>query len=338
MHKEILVFNINWVGDAIFSTAVFKALKKAYPQARVTCLAVPRIKEILESCPFVDRILIYDEKGEHKSIIKKIKLIFQLRRQNFDIAFLLHGSLTRAFIVFLAGIPARVGYGTKKRGFLLTKIVEPLNGLVHRADYYLRVVEAAGVTVEDRSYELFVDDNAQREIGQRLEKEGISHGDFLIVVNVGGNWGLKRWPKEDFACLIDWLIHEGHAKVIVPGGEKDKQLAFDIFERARFKPVIWAGKTNLNQLLALMKRADLVISADTGPLHLASSVQTTSIGLFGPTRPEVTGPRGKGKLSILYREIGCNHLPCYNLGCPDNICMKMITVDDVIHEVQRIRN
>src|SRR5262245_47517489 len=134
--QNILVVNVNWLGDVIFSSPVFKAIKENYPKAHVACLAVPRVKEILESIPGIDEIIIYDEKGVHRNPLAKLSLINSLRRRNFDIAFLLHGSLTRALIVYLAKIPQRVGYATKGRGRFLTHQVEPLSNEPHRCDYY----------------------------------------------------------------------------------------------------------------------------------------------------------------------------------------------------------
>src|SRR4051812_6816771 len=114
--KRILVVNVNWLGDVIFSSPVFKAIKENYPQAHVACLAVPRVHEILESISGIDEIITYDERGRHRNPLAKIDLILDLKRRQFDTAFLLHGSLTRALLVYLAGIPQRVGYGTKSRG------------------------------------------------------------------------------------------------------------------------------------------------------------------------------------------------------------------------------
>ncbi|MFA5088470.1 MAG: lipopolysaccharide heptosyltransferase II [Candidatus Omnitrophota bacterium] len=336
--KRILVVNVNWVGDVIFSTPVFKALKRAYPQASITCLVVPRVREILECSPCVDQIIVYDEKGKHRNLFNKIKLIIELARGRFDVAFLLHRSLTRALLVFLAGIPRRVGYDTKKRGFLLTHKVEVPDGDLHRADYYLNIIESFGVKVCDRSSELVVPPQAQREMEQILRKQGISDRDYLVVAHVGGNWALKLWPSQNFALLIRRLIHDGRAKVIIPGSSKELPLAEEIVRISGGEALVLAGETNLKQLIALMRRADMVISADSGPLHMANSVGTKSIGLFGPTRPEITGPRGKGQYVVIQKDIGCNTNPCYLLQCPDNVCMRAITVEDVIQEFEKIRN
>ena len=336
--NKILVVNVNWMGDVIFSVPVFKALKKAYPQATISCLAVPRVKEILESNSYVDEIIIYDEEGHHRSPWAKFKLISQLRAEKFDIAFLLHRSWTRALLVFLSGIPQRVGYDTKGRGLFLTHKVKPIPGQVHRSDHYLRVVESYGIKVEDHSCDLVVSAEMQKEMKRILMEQGIGSDDFLVVVHFAGNWDLKRWPKENFAKLIERLHKDMAAKVVLPGSAKEIELAKEIVDLSQVKPVILAGQTSLKLLAALLRRADLVISADSGPLHLANSVGTDVIGLFGPTRPEVTGLRGRGKAVYLQKDVGCNKEPCYNLDCPDNICMRAIKVDEVINGIKQIRH
>ena len=334
--NNILVVNVNWLGDVIFSSPVFRALKEAYPQARIICLAVPRVKEILESIPFIDEIIIYDEKGKHASLTAKLGLIYYLRKKSFDIAFLLHRSLTRALFVFLAGIPRRVGYDTKGRGFFLTHKVKPLAGEAHRSDHYLHVIESYGISVRDRRTQLNVTSQSKEEVSGMLTAENVRPEDEIVVINPGGNWDLKRWPVENFAKLVDHLMNEGRWKVVIAGAPQDVPLFETIISHSKDKPINLTGKTTLKQLMALMQRARLVISADSGPLHLASSVGTDVIGIFGPTRPEITGPRGSGRGAILQHDVGCNRKACYHLKCPDNICMKSISVEDVLTKFNKI--
>ena len=328
--KRILVVNVNWLGDVIFSSPVFKALKEAYPQAKISCLAVPRVKDILESIPAIDEIIIYDEKGKHRNPIAKLQLIGELRRKNFDIAFLLHRSLTRALLVFFAGIPQRVGYDEKGRGRFLTHKVKPLVKQGHRSDHYLNVIESFGIKIKDRTTSIAVSSQAEKEIAVILEKKGILKDDKIIVINPGGNWDLKQWAVGNFTKLIEQLMEKFSYKIIISGASKDVDLANTIIAPLKIKPIVLVGETNLKQVMVLMKRADIVISADSGPLHIASSVGTNVIGIFGPTRPEVTAPRGSGKKSIIQHDVGCNHQACYHLKCPDNICMQAVTVEDVL--------
>lgn len=336
--KSILVVNVNWVGDVILSSPIFTALKETYPQARVSCLAVPRVKEILESIPGVDEVILYDEQGVHKTPAAKLRLIFELARRHFDIAFLLHRSWTRAFLVFLAGIPRRVGYDTKGRGWLLTHKVSPLDSGAHRLDHYLHVLESFGVKVKNRQSSLVVFDQARDEIQAVLEKHGVAEEDFLVVINPVGNWNLKRWPARNFTLLIDRLTAQEKVKVVLCAAPADTAEVQEIEASVQRRVINLAGQTTFKQLVALLQRAHLVISADSGPLHIAHSVGTDVIGLWGPTRPEVTGPRGRGRAWILQHDVGCNRRPCYYLQCPDNVCMQAVTVEEVFDAVETIRN
>ncbi len=336
--KKILVINVNWLGDVIFSSSVFKALKENYPNSKIVCLAVPRVADVVKSIEGVDDVIIYDEKGIHWSPFGKFALIFRLRKENFDAAFLLHGSMTRALLVFLAGIPLRVGYATKKRGSLLTHSVDLPKNPMHRGDFYLNVIESFGLTIKDRRYELCVSNESLKFAEEILKMHQISDSDFSVILNTGGNWDLKQWPKENFSLLADQLEKRFHAKVIVIGAKKDIDRVDEIIKKSNAKMANLCGKTSFSQLMGLMKKVSLVISADSGPMHIASSVGTKTIGLFGPTRPEITGQRGKEKGCVIFNNIGCNDNPCYYLTCPDNICMKAITVDDVIKKVKETRN
>ena len=340
--KKILVVNVNWLGDVVFSSAVFKSLKEAYPQAQIFCLAPSRVKEVLESVPFVSKIISYDEEGRHKDLRGKLRLIAELRQNNFDAAFILHRSLTRALLVFCTGIPVRVGYNTKGRGIFLThKIPEPTQTL-HRQDYYLRILEGFGISVNERQSWLEVDSSHLADIDHMLLERGIGDQDFLIVLNPGGNWELKRWPKENSSKLVERLFHEFNGqknlKIIISGAQKDVPLVKEILDplplNSQQKIVNLAGELKLKTLIALMKRANLVVSADTGPLHMAASVGTRTLAIFGPTDPEITGPRGSCPSEVLKVDVGCNRGPCYYLQCPENTCMRAVTAGDVFEKIR----
>lgn len=333
--KKILVVNVNWLGDVIFSVPAFRALKSYYPQAKVCCLAVPRVKEVLASCPFIDEIIVYDEKGRDRGLGAKVRLVRRLRAEKFDIVFLFHRSWTRALLVFLAGIPERVGFNTKGRGiFLTTRLALPPRN-THRSDFYMRVLEGYGLIVSDNTCRLRVDPAGVAAVNRRLTDNGVSAEDFVAVMHVGGNWALKRWPKENFSELVKRFVKEG-VRVVLSGGPGDRELAQEIVRLSGAEALVLAGQTDFYELLALMRYANLVISADSGPLHVASAVGATGIGIFGPTRPEITGPRGPGKITVLQQDVHCNREPCYNVACADNVCMKAVTVDEVWATAARI--
>jgi len=333
--NNILVVNVNWLGDAVFSIPVFKALKKTYPQARISCLCAPRVKEVLQYCPYIDKIIIYDERGKQSSPWAKWNLIWQLRKEKFDAAFLLHRSMTRALLIFLAGIPLRIGY-SKFKAFLTNSVPMQADD-VHRSDYYLKVLEGYGIKVQDRLCELRLKEEDMQSLESKLSQAGIGPADSYVVLNTGGNWDLKRWGADSFASLSKRLSQEFGLKIVFSGANKDRECCQRLAQAVGSRAVVLAGETSLGESLALYKRSLAVISSDSGPLHLAHAVGADVIGIFGPTRPEITGPRGSGRLEILFKDVGCNKAPCYHLSCSNNVCMQSVTVDDVAQAYKRIR-
>ncbi|OGX51077.1 MAG: lipopolysaccharide heptosyltransferase II [Omnitrophica WOR_2 bacterium RIFCSPLOWO2_12_FULL_46_30] len=345
---RILIVEVNWLGDVLFSTPAIKALRKKFPDSFIACLIVPRVGEILEGSPYINELIINDEKGLHSGFWGKLRLAKELRKKKFDLAILFHRSSTRALIAYLAGIPRRVGYATWKRRFLLTDCLPmPKKDSTHRVDYYLDIVKALGCDSEDRLYEFFTTEEDVRFARDFLAAEGIARSDFIVCLNPGGNWPPKRWPKENFAGLADKLIGSEQAKVVFCGSQNDRELIADIVsqmsrqpegsslpsDRQSHQPIIAAGRTNLKQLAGIFKRADLVISGDSGPLHIAASLGRDIIGLFGPTSVRVSGPLGRGKIKIMQKDSDCR-IPCYDKDCRDNLCMQKITPEDVFSEIK----
>jgi heptosyltransferase-2/heptosyltransferase-3 len=176
-----------------------------------------------------------------------------------------------------------------------------------------------------------------RAVDTKLSKAGIGPTESYVVLNTGGNWDLKRWSTDSFALLAKRLDREFGLKIVFSGSNKDKENCQRIAQTADIRAVILAGETTLGESLALYKRAVVVISGDSGPLHLAHSVGADVIGIFGPTLPSITGPRGRGPVHILFKDVGCNKAPCYHLSCTNNVCMQSVTVDDVCQAFKKIR-
>ena len=331
MEKRILIVNVNWIGDVLFSTPFIKAVREANPDGYIACLLHPRCKEMLEANPRLDEIIIYDEEGEHKSLFGKIKLIARLRGKKFDTAFILHKSFTKALIATLAGIKERVGYPTKHRSALLTKAIEEPAGEIHKVEYFLNIARAAGIETHETSYEFFIKDPDRAFAKDFFAKHGVTGEDIVVAICPGGNWGPKRWPKESFASLADSLIQKFNARIIVTGAQKDAILAEEIEKLMKKKPINISGATTLKELGAIFERADLVVANDTGSMHLAVAMKTPVIALFGPTSPGLTGPYGRGNYKVISRNAECA-IPCYDYTCKDNSCMKKISVGEVLKE------
>ncbi|MFA4843019.1 MAG: lipopolysaccharide heptosyltransferase II [Candidatus Omnitrophota bacterium] len=337
MPQRILIFNVNWLGDVLFSTAAIRNIRRNFPESFIACIIPSRCYQVLKGNPHLDEIISYDEKDRHKSALEKLKFVQYLKLKDFQVVFLLHRSFSRALICRLAGIPQRLGYHTRKRSFLLTdKITPPERDALHRIDYYLNIVEKSGFKVEDRFTEFFTSEEDARFVEEFAKFHNIQEKDFLVGINPGGNWLPKRWPKEYWARLADKLISELGAKVIITGSLSDISLSVEIKKLMQETPILASGIFNIKQLGALCKRLDLFISADTGPLHIANAVQPKKIiAIFGPTSPQVTGPYPITNVIILRKEVGCK-VPCYVRACRDNKCMKAITPEEVIGEIKKL--
>jgi lipopolysaccharide heptosyltransferase II len=332
--RNILLINVNWLGDVLFSTPAIRALKRSAPYAGISVLIHPRCKDVLAGNPLIDELIAYDEEGEHKGLMGKLRLILYLRKKGFERTYILHRSLTRALIACLSGIPMRVGYYYRKRAVLLTDNIRPSPNDVHRVDFYLGVLEQSGIDIkeEDRKIEFFITDEDRAKIREILKKEGVDAGEKFIVLNPGANWTPKRWPAENFANLADILLEKHSKKVIITGSSSDARLADDIVRLIKNKPVILTGKLSLKELGALFEMATLVISADSGPLHIALAVGSRAIGLYGPTSTKITGPYRNKDAVIIQKMVGCI-IPCYKVDCIDTRCMSAITVSDVLKEI-----
>lgn len=334
---NILIIEVNWLGDVLFSAPAIKALRKKFPDSRISCLIVERVKEVLENNPYIDELIINDEEGLHKGFLGGLKLVKALKERNFDLAVFFHRSFSRTVSAYLAAIPQRLGYGTWKRRFLLTEALPmPKKDSLHRVDHYLNIVKPLGCASDDKYYEFFLSEEDERFAEDFWDKEGLKKGDRIVCLNPGGNWNPKRWPGENFAQLADRLIRDYRVKIIFSGSKDDTSLIKEITRMMEQKEfIVSAGYTHLKAAAAIFKKVDLMISGDSGPLHIASSVGANVLALFGPTSPVITGPIGQGKIKILQKDIGCQ-VPCYEAACNDNRCMRAIRVEDALREVKEM--
>jgi len=333
--KKILVVNVNWLGDVLFSTPAIKALREKYPDAHIACLVVSRCEEVLKNNHRINEIIVYDEYEKHRSLPAKYRFIRMLRKKKFDTVYVLHQSLKRAMIGFLAGIPNRYGYNTKGRAFLLTYAVPAPEEALHKIDYFLNLLRECGIEAKDRNCEFFTNEDDQKQARSILAKIGINENDPYVMMNPGGNWFLKRWPIDYFAKVSDLLIEQKGLKVIISGSKKDVGLANEMLAKMKNKAAIISGQVSLGQLGVLMRKSQVVVSADSGPMHIASAVGANTVAIFGPTSVELTGPVGAGKTIVLQNDIDCG-IPCYKLDCRDNRCMASVSSQQVYDAVCKL--
>ena len=333
--ERILVFELNWMGDILFSFPLLRSLREAYPQAHIACAVVPRYEKLLSSNKWIDSVLPLSDRRGILSIVELIKFTSKARKEKYDAAILLKPSKTKACIAEGAGIPERVGFAGKESS--LTKVVEIPKANIHRVDQLLSLLTAFGVKEVTGNYEYNVPEKDKKRARETLLSSGYKEGK-LVVLNPGGNWPPKRWPRENFSKLASMLLDFFPGiEIAVTGADKDEDLASYIVKESGGKRCFSiAGKTTLEELAAVFSLSKLVVSSDSGPLHLASATGATTISIFGPTSRYVTGPRSKGENIVITEEVECE-VPCYIDNCgKDYNCMRKISPEKVFSAAKNI--
>ncbi len=333
---RILIVNQNWMGDVLFSTPAIRALRKSFPQSFISCLVPERAADILRHNPYLNEVLTYDERASLASIVKPVRLWFQLRRRRFDKVYLFHRSRSKAFIAMLAGIPERIGLGSPGRRRFLTQTVPLPPDPTHKTDVFLHLLQASGVRPDGREPDFEVTAEEKSSLEKKLMLEGLAPKDAYAVLHAGGNWALKRWGLEYFICWTGLFLDAPGRKVVICGTASEEKLALEILTRYPGGNVVsLCGKTTLGELAALMAGAEFLISNDSGPIHLAASQKTKILGLYGPTSEALTGPISLGKTKILRKDVGCE-VPCYFRSCDHRVCMELLSAEEVFEHTREL--
>lgn len=328
--NRILVRSTNWVGDAILTTPAVRAVRKNFPDAEVSILVKPWVAPIFYNNPDIDHIIVYDSEKRHNGWFGKVRLSRSLRRDRFDLAVLLQNAFEAALLAYLAGIPYRLGYKTDGRHLLLTHGVhlDPRLKKVHEIEYYLGILEGAGLRPAGRELTLQVSDKERHEAEAFLSEYEINVAQPLIGVSPGATYGpAKRWFPERFATLCDRLQESSGARIVILGGPGDAAAGDQVSRSMKIPPVNLCGKTTLRQAVSVIDRCHLFVTNDSGLMHVAAALDIPLVAIFGSTNPVTTGPVGS-KSHIVRVPMDCS--PCLKPRCPeDHRCMEEITVDRV---------
>jgi heptosyltransferase-2 len=331
--KRVVVRGTNWVGDSLMTVPALRALRRVLPEAHIALVIRPGTKGIFAEAEFIDDLLLYDRKGA-LSVIPQVR---EWKRREFDLAVLFQNAFEAALIPFLASVPIRLGYATESRQALLTHplALPDWRSSRHEVFYYLYLVTAleqmlfghSTICEADPDAGIKISESRKREATELLRTYGVSEEDSVVALCPGSiNSRAKRWPAESFAALADRLI-DSSRRVLFIGSKDELDVSEDVTRRMRNQPVLLTGKTTLDQITAVLDRADLIVTNDTGPAHIGSALGRPTIVIFGPTNPLTTRPFSPDA-EILRHPPEC--APCMLRDCPiDHRCMTAITVDEV---------
>ncbi|MFZ4855526.1 MAG: glycosyltransferase family 9 protein [Desulfuromonadaceae bacterium] len=319
--KKILIIKPGAIGDLLHISPALRALKEHFPDALVDIMVGSRsTKCLFELNPHIRRVLHFDRKGDHRSLSAFTALWHEVHKENYDLVINFQRSAVKVWLLVMAALPCRVLVYHKTR-----------HRKVHAVVNHLETLVPLGINVKDTdlNLELYLGEEDTQFATEQIPMAGMG-GKPLIALNLGASNRIKCWAPQSFAQLGDRIAGELGAGIILVGGTDELDLADLVMNAALVKPLNLVGKMSLTQLGALLQRCKLLVSGDTGPLHLATAVGTRVIGLFGAIDPERTGPVGNGHRVIRHPEVPC--VPCNGKKChhtPSLECMTRITVDEV---------
>ena len=324
---RIVVRVPNWIGDVMFSLPALESLRASYPEAEIWLAGPPWVRDLLAGETWGERVIPLGRTKGPGGLRASAR---GLRERGFDLGLLLTNSFGSAALFALAKIPERWGYKRDGRGLLLTKGLRPedTDPPLHMVGYYLRLLEGLGLRTVRPEIRLGLTDDERERARAALEALGISAGRPLVVLNPGAAYGpAKRWPAARFAELGRLFQERRGADIAVTGVASDAALAAEIGAALARKPADLTGRTTLRGLLGVMSRAAVVVTNDTGPMHLANALRVPVVGVFGPTDPRATAPFHPPAAVLKKEGVPC--WPCFYRECPyDHRCMTAVTAEE----------
>ena len=360
--RRILVRGVNWLGDAVMTLPALRRLRERFSNAHISILTHSKLEDLWRGQAVVDDVITFS-KGD-----SVLKVGWVLRAQRFDLALVLPNSPRSALETWFARIPKRIGYARSGRNWLLTRAVPSRPGRVpmkkrtpgeiralikapptapaiaetaHQIHEYLHLVAELGASAVPVAPSLQVSGEEMaaaraKLLDKWLQERGLGASVVLLGLNPGAEYGpAKRWPAENFAAVAREICRRLPNSVwIAFGGPGDARVCAEIERLADGRVLSLAAKTTLRQLMALLKSCRVLLTNDSGPMHLAAALDTPVVVPFGSTSPELTGPGlpGDTRHAILRSPTPC--APCFLRECPiDFRCMTGITVNQVVDAV-----
>lgn len=320
MYKNILIVKPSSLGDVVHTLPLLKDLRMGFPDARISWLIKRQYEGILEGNPYLNEIIPWEWDG--------FGLIKKLKESRFDLVIDVQGLFRSGFAAFLSGAHERIGFRNARElsPIFYTKRVSVPTMDIHAVDRYRLITDYLGIKQYSTDFTIIIDEQEKEHVEKLLFESGVKDGDILVMVNPSGRWQSKRWGIGKFASLCDVLNSEYGVKTVIIGGPEDTRTSCEVKDLMKTVPIITAGKTTIKGLVVLLSKAKVLVTNDSGPMHIAAALNVPVVAIFGPTDPVRTGPYGKGHI-VVRKEMPCS--PCFKKYCRDLLCMEEISVEDV---------
>ena len=341
---EILIVKLSAIGDVVHTLPFLDVLHRNFPRAKIDWVVEEAAAGIIEGHPTIRRVMVSRRKTWLRRLIEErrfsavsreiLSFVKDLRRYRYDWVIDLQGLLKSGLLVGLAKGGRKVGMtGAREGAWLFLR--EPsvsVNYDQHAIDRYLEVASSLGCTWDRWDSRIPLFEAHGRQVDQMLHREGVRSGS-LVAINPMAKWKTKLWEPELFAALADRILKDFSGDVIFTGSQADRPIIEKISSMMKTRPLNLAGRTGLKELAYLYGQCRVLVTTDTGPMHMAAAMNCPVVALFGPTSPLRTGPYGSGH-RVITSGAACG--PCFKKMCDQWSCMRDITVDSVYEAVKEI--
>lgn len=337
-YNKILILNLGGLGDLLLATPALRSLKERYPKSEVSLLIVPRTYELAKDLPYLSAIFLFNKRFSFPALWQNLRLFLKLRRMRFDLLLNMRTlvSARSAFLIRLMLLAIRpgikAGRDTNGRGkFFDIRVPETDGDSGYEMDYNNQLVEYLKAEVSDKRIDFQIRESEVKKIEQVLKSQGLSAGELLIGMHLGGNPS-HRWPIKNFIGLKKELERRLPCKFVLTADAEETGLAAEFIKADSEKIINFSGRLNLKELGALIQRCDVYITNDTAPMHIAAVMKTPLIALFGAGYLKGFDPRNISEnATVLDKKIECS--PCNKIVCARLKCMEAISVEEVLAAV-----
>ncbi|MFW6332152.1 MAG: putative lipopolysaccharide heptosyltransferase III [Thermodesulfobacteriota bacterium] len=338
--RKILIIKFRYIGDTVLTTPLIRALKEGIPDAQIDIAVNRGTESMLWGHPFIGKIWTLDYRTFKTNFLYAIHFIRNLQREGYDLTIDLTNNDRSALLSLLTRAQMRIGYQRAyriRKKLVYTHFIQSALGETHTVDHHLKVARFLGLSIKNRHPEILVERSRAEAVEKRLFDAGINPNDPFVLIHPGARKPYKRWPIERFSQLGDDIIRKFHFRVIIGGGPGDLELCDKLISYMKLEAFNLAGKVPLRDLPALIQRGLCLIGNDSAPIHIATSVKTPTVSLFGPTRWEDWAPR-RPTDQVLAAEYPCRPCGHSQKHCPldTNYCMASISYESVWHAVAKI--
>lgn len=329
--KKILIVKPSSLGDVVHSLPFLNAVHECFPDAEVHWVIAKGLEGILEGHPMVHRLIVINKDMWKKisragDTVREIRQLYRdIRSEHYDLAVDLQGLLRSGLITMATRAPVRIGFAEAREGSRLfyTRKVQGGRG-IHAVERYMRIAAEIGCPADRIVFPFPL----KTEASEGMKRALTDLGRYAVIVP-GARWKTKIWPAENFGSVAAKL----KIRSVVIGSSSDRRIADTVVSSSHGRAISLAGETSLSELIALMRAASVVITNDSGPMHIGAALNIPVIAVFGPTSSVLTGPYGKGHV-VLQSDEPCS--PCFKRECSDMKCMIKITPGNVLEQAEAV--